>query len=156
MTPIMGGGRDLCLQCLQADPQYAPAWARLGRVYHVIGKWTSEDCPKRGRAEPCARLNPNLSIADRFYAQLEVGTGRHMKDDRLVNRSCHAAASGSLCGARACLPVLRPAAASRSRRTSARRASIERQDSVSTPSSYSAIICARTSRAIVVTGKHWA
>ena len=28
--------RDLYLQCLQADPHYAPAWARLGRVYRGI------------------------------------------------------------------------------------------------------------------------
>ena len=68
--------RDLYLQCLQSDPQYAPAWARLGRVYHVMGKY-------RGRSEDYVRsesalnraleLNPDLSLADRFYAQLEIG-----------------------------------------------------------------------------------
>jgi TolB-like protein len=71
--------RDLYLQCLQADPNYAPAWARLGRVYHVIGKYRgapddyarSESALNRG-----LELNPDLSIADHFYAQLEVADGR--------------------------------------------------------------------------------
>ena len=68
--------RDLYLQCLQADPHYAPAWARLGRVYHVIGKYrgTSEDYARsEGALNRALELNPDLSIADRFYAQLEVG-----------------------------------------------------------------------------------
>ena len=31
--------RDLYLECLEEDPGYAPAWARLGRVYRLIGNW---------------------------------------------------------------------------------------------------------------------
>lgn len=61
--------RDLYLQCLQADPRYAPAWARLGRVYHVIGKYrgTSEDYARSESAlNRALELNPDLSIADRF------------------------------------------------------------------------------------------
>ncbi len=68
--------RDLYLQCLQSDPHYAPAWARLGRVYHVIGKYrgTAEDYARsEGALNRALELNPDLSIADRFYAQLEVG-----------------------------------------------------------------------------------
>ena len=68
--------RDLYLQCLQADPHYAPAWARLGRVYHVIGKYrgTAEDYARsEGALNRALELNPDLSIADRFYAQLEIG-----------------------------------------------------------------------------------
>ena len=67
--------RDLYLESLQADPHYAPAWARLGRVYHVIGKYrgTSEDYTRsEGALNRALELNPDLSIADRFYAQLEV------------------------------------------------------------------------------------
>src|ERR1700733_12609543 len=30
--------RDLYLRCVEADPCYAPAWARLGRIHHVIAK----------------------------------------------------------------------------------------------------------------------
>jgi serine/threonine protein kinase/tetratricopeptide (TPR) repeat protein len=84
--------RDLYLQCLQADPHYAPAWARLGRVYHVIGKYggTSEDYARsEGALNRALELNPDLSIADRFYAQLEVGDlGRaHEAMVRLVRRA---------------------------------------------------------------------
>jgi eukaryotic-like serine/threonine-protein kinase len=84
--------RDLYLQCLQADPNYAPAWARLGRVYHVIGKYrgTSEDYARsEGALNRALELNPDLSIADRFYAQLEVGDlGRaHEAMVRLVRRA---------------------------------------------------------------------
>lgn len=68
--------RDLYLQCLQADSQYAPAWARLGRLYYVIGKYrsTPEDYSRSEAAlNRALELNPDLSIADRFYAQLETG-----------------------------------------------------------------------------------
>jgi serine/threonine protein kinase/tetratricopeptide (TPR) repeat protein len=71
--------RDLYLQCLQSDPNYAPAWARLGRVYHVIGKYrgTSDDYVRSESAlNRALELNPDLSIADHFYAQLEVADGR--------------------------------------------------------------------------------
>src|SRR5205823_7624534 len=30
--------RDLYLRSVAADPQYAPAWAQLGRCYRLIGK----------------------------------------------------------------------------------------------------------------------
>ena len=34
--------RDLYRQCLEEDPDYAPAWARLGRVYRVLAKYGAE------------------------------------------------------------------------------------------------------------------
>src|SRR4029434_184278 len=67
--------RDLYLQCLHADQQHAPAWARLGRMHHVIGKYrgTSEDYARSESAlNRALELNPDLSIADHYYAQLEV------------------------------------------------------------------------------------
>jgi tetratricopeptide (TPR) repeat protein len=71
--------RDMYLQALQADPKYAPAWAKLGHVYRVIGKFRSE--PETvSRAESALNraleLNPDLSFADRVYAQIEVDYGR--------------------------------------------------------------------------------
>ena len=33
--------RDLYLQCVDEDPGFAPAWARLGRAHRMIGKYTS-------------------------------------------------------------------------------------------------------------------
>src|SRR5215831_20729850 len=33
--------RDLYLRCLETDPSFAPAWARLGRTYHVMAKYVT-------------------------------------------------------------------------------------------------------------------
>jgi serine/threonine protein kinase/tetratricopeptide (TPR) repeat protein len=83
--------RDLYLQCLQADSQYAPAWAQIGRVYRLIAKYRG-DQDSMARAESALRraleLNPLLSIADRFYAEAEIDTGRAMEAMvRLVRRA---------------------------------------------------------------------
>ncbi len=73
--------RDLYLKCVEADPCYAPAWARLGRIHHVMAKYLTTGA-KEGldQAEAALRqaldLNPDLAIAHKFYAQLEVDLGR--------------------------------------------------------------------------------
>jgi DNA-binding winged helix-turn-helix (wHTH) protein len=73
--------RDLYLRAVADDPQYAPAWARLGRMHHVMGKYigTSVD-DSLGRSEAAFRraleINPELPIAHKLYAQLEVDLGR--------------------------------------------------------------------------------
>jgi tetratricopeptide (TPR) repeat protein len=93
--------RDLYLQSLQADPHYAPAWARLGRVYHVIGKYAlgapaagMRDVAKENYVHAEAAfsralaLNPELSIADRCYGRLELDLGRTQEAMvRLVRRA---------------------------------------------------------------------
>ena len=72
-----GAARDLYLRCVEADPCYAPAWARLGRIHHVMAKYLTTGA-KDGlaRAEAAFRqaldLNPDLAIAHKFYAQLEA------------------------------------------------------------------------------------
>jgi serine/threonine protein kinase len=61
--------RDLYLQCVQDDSHYAPAWARLGRMYRLIGKYhgaadnltLAEAAFNRALA-----LNPELAIADNY------------------------------------------------------------------------------------------
>lgn len=92
-----GVARDLYLQCLEADPHYAPAWARLGRVYHVIGKYggTADDYARSESAlNRALALNPDLSMADRFYAQLEVSDlGR--ADEAMVRLVRRALSRGS-------------------------------------------------------------
>jgi DNA-binding winged helix-turn-helix (wHTH) protein/tetratricopeptide (TPR) repeat protein len=75
------GARDLYLRCVEADPCYAPAWARLGRVHHVMAKYLTTGATEGlERAEKALQqaldLNPDLSIAHKFYAQLEVDRGR--------------------------------------------------------------------------------
>jgi DNA-binding winged helix-turn-helix (wHTH) protein/tetratricopeptide (TPR) repeat protein len=73
--------RDLYLRCVEADPCYAPAWARLGRIHHVMAKYLTTGAGEGlERAESAFRqaldLNPDLAIAHKFYAQLEVDLGR--------------------------------------------------------------------------------
>ena len=69
--------RDLYRRCLDEDPRYAPAWARLGRVYRVLAKYGAE-----GRAESIAlaeqafrralEIDPDLPLAHNFYTYFEI------------------------------------------------------------------------------------
>lgn len=73
--------RDLYLRCVEEDPNYAPAWARLGRVHHVMSKYLETGRSEGLRlAEEAFRraleLNPELPMAHKLYAQLEVDLGR--------------------------------------------------------------------------------
>ena len=83
--------RDMFLEALSADPEYAPAWARLGHVYRVLGKYRA-DPETASRAESALNraleLNPDLGFADRAYAQIEVDYGRSQSAMvRLVRRT---------------------------------------------------------------------
>jgi serine/threonine protein kinase/tetratricopeptide (TPR) repeat protein len=72
--------RDLYTQCLELDPAFAPAWARLGRCHRVIGKFVDPTPDSEGRAQQAfdraIALNPRLSIAHKFYAGLEADIGQ--------------------------------------------------------------------------------
>jgi eukaryotic-like serine/threonine-protein kinase len=74
--------RDLYRRCVERDPQFAPAWARLGRCYRLLGKFgdragadanlaSGEQALKRALA-----INPDLSLAHNLYAHVEVEAGR--------------------------------------------------------------------------------
>jgi serine/threonine protein kinase/tetratricopeptide (TPR) repeat protein len=68
-------------KCLDADPRFAPAWARLGRLYRVIGKYSGQDVARWFRQadeafERAMSLNPELSVAQNNYAYLQVDMGR--------------------------------------------------------------------------------
>jgi DNA-binding winged helix-turn-helix (wHTH) protein/tetratricopeptide (TPR) repeat protein len=96
--------RDLYLRCVEADPCYAPAWARLGRIHHVMAKYLSTG-QREGfqKAEEAFRqaldLNPDLAIAHKFYAQLEVDLGRSADAmARLIPRAQGAADSELFAG----------------------------------------------------------
>jgi TolB-like protein len=71
--------RELYERCLELDPTFAPGWARLGRCHRVIGKFIEGSVDSDARAEQAFRraleLNPRLSLAHRFYAQLEADMG---------------------------------------------------------------------------------
>jgi non-specific serine/threonine protein kinase len=72
--------RDLYQRCLELDPSFAPAWARLGRCHRVIGKFIDGSPDSDARAEESFRkaleLNPRLSVAHKFYAHLEAEMGQ--------------------------------------------------------------------------------
>jgi DNA-binding winged helix-turn-helix (wHTH) protein/Tfp pilus assembly protein PilF len=76
--------RDLYLDAIRVDPQYAPAWARLGRIYRLMAKYGRDDEQQMTPlAEESFRralaINPELSLAHYLYAQLEMETGRSLE-----------------------------------------------------------------------------
>jgi len=76
----MADARALYEQCLSLDPAFAPAWAYLGRCHRVIGKYIDATPGSDAAAEDAFKkaiaLNPRLSVAHKFYANLEADTGR--------------------------------------------------------------------------------
>jgi tetratricopeptide (TPR) repeat protein len=73
--------RDLYLRCVERDPQFAPAWARLGRCYRLLGKY---DDPSQAQTnfelgvnalKRALDLNPDLSLAHNLFAHVEVDAG---------------------------------------------------------------------------------
>ena len=76
----MVSARALYEQCLELDPNFAPAWAHYGRCHRVIGKYIDPTPGSDRRAEDAfvraIALNPRLSVAHKFYANLEADTGR--------------------------------------------------------------------------------
>lgn len=73
--------RELYKQCVAEDPQFAPAWARLGRMHRIIGKYLEPDHRASFAAADEAfrrafAINPNLSMAHHLFVYLEVETGR--------------------------------------------------------------------------------
>jgi serine/threonine protein kinase/tetratricopeptide (TPR) repeat protein len=78
--PKMSVARDLYVRSVEEDPQYAPAWARLGRCLRLIAKWSGESdenlmCAKAA-LDQALQLSPDLPLAHHLYAQLEADLGR--------------------------------------------------------------------------------
>lgn len=71
--------RDLYIRCVEVDPHYAPAWARLGRCCRIIAKFGG-DPENFSRAEAALEraldLNPDLAMAHNQLAYLEADSGR--------------------------------------------------------------------------------
>jgi eukaryotic-like serine/threonine-protein kinase len=85
--------RDLYQRAVEADPTYAPAWARLGRVLRNIGKYGRTPDAKvlyqRGEEafQRAFALNPDLPLAHNLYTYMEVETGRALSAmQRLLGR----------------------------------------------------------------------
>jgi TolB-like protein len=85
--------RGLYERAVAIDPDFAPAWARLGRARRLIAKWGG---PNAGGALPAAEaafrraleLNPDLSIAHDLsaYAEAELGHAAEAME-RLLRRA---------------------------------------------------------------------
>ena len=73
--------RGLLERCVAEDASYAPAWARLGRIYRVLAKYGDESRERDyGHAEEAfqkaLQISPELGLAHAGYAALEVDLGR--------------------------------------------------------------------------------
>jgi TolB-like protein/tetratricopeptide (TPR) repeat protein/predicted Ser/Thr protein kinase len=84
--------RDLYLECLREDPEFAHGWANLGRVLRVMAKYSkperrgSSDVPAFPQREDFAEAeraltraiacNADLAVAHYYLAQLEADFGR--------------------------------------------------------------------------------
>src|SRR5688572_9399777 len=92
MLPVAG---ELYRSALDEDPQYAPAWAKLGRVYRVLAKYSADDDATKNlkRADEAfqraLQLNPDLSIAHNLYTNFEVESLGRAKEAmaRLLTRA---------------------------------------------------------------------
>src|SRR5262249_13124748 len=76
-----GVARDLYLRAVAEDPAYAPAWARLGRIHHLMAKYVDPGAADGfDQAEAAFRRplepNPDLTPAHKLYAQLDADLGR--------------------------------------------------------------------------------
>jgi serine/threonine protein kinase len=68
-------------QCLAEDPGFAPAWARLGRICRVVGKYLDRDPdPAYDAAEKAFEralaINPTLPVTHSLYSYLQVELGK--------------------------------------------------------------------------------
>ena len=86
--------RDLYLECLAEDPNYAPAWARLGRVNRVLGAYSGDAADDYYDQAQSAftrslELNPDLPVAHNLYTNLEVELGQAEEAMRRLVRRAH-------------------------------------------------------------------
>jgi DNA-binding winged helix-turn-helix (wHTH) protein len=71
--------RDLFWFCIANDPQFAPAWAWLGRACRLLNKFSGEPTiPDIAEAafQRAFVIDPDLACAHHFYTHLQVDSGR--------------------------------------------------------------------------------
>jgi serine/threonine protein kinase len=102
-STMMPVASELYRSALAEDPDFAPAWARLGRVYRIMAKYGSEDVDGLlQQAEHAFKrsleLNPDLSIAHNHYTNFEVESLGRAKEAmaRLLTRARSQAADPDL------------------------------------------------------------
>ena len=75
--PRLLAARELYRACLEEDPAYAPAWARLGRVYRVLAKFggaESADAMRQAKEafERAFAISPDLPLAHSLFTPFEI------------------------------------------------------------------------------------
>lgn len=87
----MAQARDLYLRCVELDPGFAPAWARLGRAHRIIGKYFAEPGQlelAEAAFQRALTLNPDLSLAHNLYAYHQADFGNAVEAmGRLLRRA---------------------------------------------------------------------
>ena len=83
--------RDAYRACLERDPHYAPAWARLGRIYRLLGIYGGSEADEayvgaEGAFKRALEINPDLSVAHNLYTNLEVEIGHGQEAMRRLLR----------------------------------------------------------------------
>lgn len=71
--------RDLFWFCIASDPQFAAAWAWLGRASRLLDKFNGEaSVPDLAEAafQRAFVIDPDLACAHHFYTHLQVDSGR--------------------------------------------------------------------------------
>ena len=73
--------RDFYRRCVEEDPAFAPAWAQLGQVYRLTEKYFPTEAREHltdadAAFQRALGLNPDLPMAHKLYAYLEVEQGR--------------------------------------------------------------------------------
>jgi len=97
--------RDLYWTCLAENPNFAPAWAWLGRCCWFLDKFTHSNSVIAELAEAAFQraflIDPDLSSAHQFYTVLQIDLGRsdeamHRLLDRLERHPAEAESFSSL------------------------------------------------------------
>jgi TolB-like protein len=102
-SAMMPVAAELYRSALAEDPDYAPAWARIGRVYRIMAKYGTENVDGYlQQAEHAFRrsleINPDLTIAHNHYTNFEVESLGRAKEAmaRLLTRARSQAADPEL------------------------------------------------------------
>ncbi|HZX75319.1 MAG TPA: hypothetical protein VFE57_12910, partial [Cyclobacteriaceae bacterium] len=85
--------KDMYIQCLEKDPTFSSAMARLARCYRVLGKYTLSDTESvrnlaysEAYISQAMRLDPQSDMAIGLYAQLLVDEGKPIEALKLLLR----------------------------------------------------------------------
>jgi DNA-binding winged helix-turn-helix (wHTH) protein/tetratricopeptide (TPR) repeat protein len=81
--PSISSARDHFVLSIAEDPQFATAWAWLGRTCRLLEKFKGERSPVPSLAAAAFRraflIDPDLACAHQFYTQVQVDAGQSLQ-----------------------------------------------------------------------------